>query len=104
MATLDLSNTRLAVLSACQTAVGDVDREGVYGMQRGFKQAGVGSIIASLWNVNDKSTARLMQVFYQKWLSGSSMQHALHEAVRVLRQEYPSPFYWAPFVLMDAEN
>ena len=104
VSTLDLSNTRLAVLSACQTAVGDVDREGVYGMQRGFKQAGVGSILASLWNVNDKSTARLMQVFYQKWLSGSSMQHALHEAVRVLRQEYPSPFYWAPFVLMDAEN
>ena len=104
VSTLDLRNTRLAVLSACQTALGDYNKEGVFGMQRAFKQAGVGSIIASLWNVNDKSTARLMQLFYQKWLAGTPMQQSLHEAVRMLRKEYASPYYWAPFVLMDAEN
>lgn len=104
VALLDLSHTRLAVLSACQTAVGDFSTEGVYGMHRGFKQAGVKSILASLWNVNDKSTARLMELFYEKWLSGTPMQKSLHEAVRELRKEYPSPFYWAPFVLMDADN
>ncbi len=104
VATLNLSHTRLAVLSACQTAVGRYDKEGVYGMHRGFKQAGVKSILASLWNVNDKSTARLMELFYEKWLSGTPMQQSLNEAVRELRKEYPSPFYWAPFVLMDAEN
>lgn len=104
VALLDLSNTRLAVLSACQTAVGDFSTEGVYGMHRGFKQAGVKSILASLWNVNDKSTARLMELFYDKWLSGSPMQQSLNEAIRELRKEYPSPFFWAPFVLMDAEN
>lgn len=104
VAQLDLSNTRLAVLSACQTAVGEHSIEGVYGMHRGFKQAGVKSILATLWNVNDKSTARFMELFYQRWLSGTPMQQSLHEAVTELRKEYPSPFYWAPFVLMDAEN
>ena len=104
VALLDLSHTRLAVLSACQTAIGDFSMEGVYGMHRGFKQAGVKSILASLWNVNDKSTARLMELFYEKWLSGMPMQQSLNEAVRELRKQYPSPFYWAPFVLMDAEN
>jgi CHAT domain-containing protein len=104
VALLDLSHTRLAVLSACQTAVGQYSMEGVYGMHRGFKQAGVKSILATLWNVNDKSTARLMELFYGKWLSGTPMQQSLNEAVRELRKEYPSPFYWAPFVLLDAEN
>lgn len=104
VAMLDLSNTHLVVLSACQTAVGEYSLEGVYGMHRGFKQAGVKSILATLWNVNDKSTARLMELFYQNWLSGTPMQQSLNEAVRELRREYPSPFYWAPFVLMDAEN
>ena len=104
VATLDLSKTRLAVLSACQTAVGEYSLEGVYGIHRGFKQAGVQSILATLWNVNDKSTARFMELFYQNWLSGTPMQQSLNDAIRELRREYPSPFYWAPFVLFDAEN
>ena len=104
VAKLNLNNTRLAVLSACQTATGHYSAEGVYGTHRGFKQAGVRSILGTLWNVNDKSTARLMELFYERWLSGMPMQQSLSEAVRELRKEYPSPFYWAPFVLMDAEN
>lgn len=107
VAMLDLTNTRLAVLSACETAVGEYDNigmEGVFGMHRGFKQAGVKSILASLWNVNDKSTALMMESFYRIWLSGQPMQAAFNEAVKELRKTYPSPFYWAPFVLMDAEN
>lgn len=104
VAQLNLDHTRLAVLSACRTAVGHYSKEGVYGMHRGFKQAGVKSILATLWNVNDKSTARLMELFYEKWLSGTPMQQSLNKSVKELRKEYPSPFYWAPFVLMDAEN
>lgn len=104
VALLDLNKTKLAVLSACRTAVGHYSTEGVYGMHRGFKQAGVKSILATLWNVNDKSTARLMELFYGKWLSGIPMQRSLNEAVKELRKDYPSPFFWAPFVLMDAEN
>lgn len=101
---LDLSNTQLTVLSACQTAVGHYSLEGVYGMHRGFKQAGVKSILASLWNVNDESTAQLMTLFYDKWLSGMPMQQSLREAVKELRRDYPSPYFWAPFVLMDGIN
>ena len=104
VALLDLSSTRLAVLSACQTAVGDYSREGVFGMHRGFKQAGVKSILATMWNVNDQSTARFMELFYQRWLSGMPMQQSFNEAVKDLRREYPSPYFWAPFVLMDAIN
>ena len=104
VAMLDLSSTRLAVLSACQTAVGEYSTEGVYGMHRGFKQAGVTSILGTMWNVNDKSTARFMELFYRRWLSGKPMQQSFDEAVRELRGEYPSPYYWAPFVLLDAEN
>ena len=101
---LDLSNTQLTVLSACQTAVGHYSLEGVYGMHRGFKQAGAKSILASLWNVNDESTAQLMTLFYDKWLSGMPMQQSLREAVKELRRDYPSPYFWAPFVLMDGIN
>ena len=104
VAQMNLGGTRLAVLSACRTAVGHYTIEGVYGMHRGFKQAGVTSILATLWNVNDKSTARLMSLFYSLWLTGKPMQQALGDALRQLRQEYPSPYYWAPFVLMDAED
>lgn len=104
VALLDLSSTQLAVLSACQTAVGDYSQEGVYGMHRGFKQAGVKSILATMWNVNDQSTARFMELFYQRWLSGTPMQQSFNEAVKDLRKEYPSPYFWAPFVLMDAIN
>lgn len=101
VALLDLSNTQLAVLSACQTAVGEYSGEGVFGMHRGFKQAGVKSIIATMWNVNDKSTARFMELFYQRWLTGMTMQQSFNEAVKDLRKEYPSPYFWAPFVLLD---
>ena len=102
VAALDLGNVRLAVLSACRTAVGYYSPEGVYGMHRGFKQAGVRSILATLWNVNDQSTSRLMELFYENWLAGDTMQCAFTNAIKALRKEFSSPFYWAPFVLMDA--
>ena len=102
VAALDLGNVRLAVLSACRTAVGYYSPEGVYGMHRGFKQAGVRSILATLWNVNDQSTSRLMELFYENWLAGDTMQCAFTNAIKALRKEFSSPIYWAPFVLMDA--
>ena len=102
VATLDLSHTQLAVLSACQTGVGNFSQEGVFGMYRGFKQAGVASIMASMWNVNDESTSCLMQGFYKGWLAGKSLHAAFAEAVQQVRSRYPSPYHWAAFVLIDA--
>lgn len=100
---LDLSRTDLVVLSACETALGDYSLEGVYGLQRGFKEAGVRSMILSLWNVNDRATSLFMQDFYRLWLGGRSKHEAFSQAVANLRATHPSPFFWAAFVLLDAE-
>lgn len=104
ISSLNLDGTRLVVLSACETALGGIGRDGVFGLQRGFKQAGVASICASLWSVNDASTSALMQRFYHHWLSeGDTMQAAMKKAMTEQRRETPSPCNWAPFVLLDAD-
>ena len=106
VASLNLSNTQLAVLSACETGLGASNMEGVYGLQRGFKQAGVRSLCASLWSVNDLSTAQLMQSFFRQWLSGKkgmTMQQAMITAMKEQRARTPEPYYWAPFVIYDAD-
>ena len=106
ISSMKLENTKLIVLSACETALGSFGTEGVFGLQRGFKQAGVRSICASLWSVDDLSTSQLMQSFYNIWLSkynGREMQKALRDAMLIQRTKTPSPEYWAPFVLYDAD-
>ncbi|HMZ45816.1 MAG TPA: CHAT domain-containing protein [Chitinophagaceae bacterium] len=97
---LNLSNTNLVVLSACETALGDImGNEGVYGLQRAFKLAGVKNIILSLWQVPDKETAELMTIFYNNYLSGKSINESFNLAQQSLRKKY-SPYYWAAFVLI----
>lgn len=106
ISTMNLGNTDLIVLSACETALGSLGTEGVFGLQRGFKQAGVKSICASLWSVDDLSTSQLMQLFYDLWLykyKGREMQKAMREAMIQQRTNTPSPENWAPFVLYDAD-
>ena len=98
---LDLSNTELVVLSACETALGDVKgSEGVFGLQRAFKMAGVKKMIVSLWQVPDKETAELMTAFYSYWLGGKTVEAAFTQAQADMRKKY-SPYYWAAFVLVE---
>jgi CHAT domain-containing protein/Flp pilus assembly protein TadD len=98
---LNLSNTELVVLSACETALGDVKgSEGVFGLQRGFKMAGVKKMIVSLWQVPDKETAELMTTFYAKWLNGKSLTESFYDAQSDMRKKYPA-YYWAAFVLVE---
>ncbi len=98
---LDLLNTNLVVLSACETGLGDVhDAEGVFGLQRAFKTAGVENLIVSLWKVPDAETSELMQLFYKNYLEGDSIRTAFRKAQRVMREKVP-PFYWAGFVLIE---
>ncbi|MCB0774767.1 MAG: CHAT domain-containing protein, partial [Chitinophagaceae bacterium] len=101
IAQLNLSNTELVVMSACETALGDIKgSEGVYGLQRAFKLAGVKKMIASLWKVPDKETAELMTDFYGYWMKGQTINEAFTHAQAEMRKKYP-PFYWAAFVLVE---
>ena len=81
----DLHTTELAVLSACQTGMGDIEEDGVAGLQRGLKKAGVQTMMISLWDVNDEATGMLMTTFYQGLLQGKSKQQALHDAQQHVR-------------------
>lgn len=105
---LDLGNTDLVVLSACNSAVGEISGEGVYGIQRGFKMAGASSILVTLREVDDRATQLLMTNFYTNIVDGKSAREALMEAIGFLRnykengeKPYSDPKYWAPFVLVD---
>jgi len=99
---MNLSNTDLVVLSACETGLGDINNsEGVFGLQRAFKLAGVNTIIMSLWNVLDQQTSMLMQSFYKHWLNGMNKHESFREAQKEVRQVYPGAYYWAGFVMVD---
>jgi CHAT domain-containing protein/tetratricopeptide (TPR) repeat protein len=99
---LDL-NAQLVVLSACESALGkEIRGEGLMGLTQGFLYAGADRVLASLWQIDDKSTAELFAAFYTKLLrEGARPSAALREAqLALLRSSSRSaPFYWAPFVL-----
>lgn len=101
IAQMNLSNTKLVVLSACETALGDIKgSEGVFGLQRAFKMAGVDKMIVSLWQVPDMETSLLMTKFYANWLGGAAIGDAFYQAQAEMRKTYP-PFNWAAFVLVE---
>ncbi len=97
---LDLSETELTVLSACETGLGDVSgSEGVFGLQRAFRMAGVDRMILSLWQVPDKETSEFMVAFYTHLCGGSSIEDAFSKVQKDMRQKY-DPYFWAAFVLV----
>jgi CHAT domain-containing protein len=98
-----LPNTKLVVMSACETGLGDIKgSEGVFGLQRAFKMAGVDYIIMSLWQVPDEQTSELIQAFYKNWIDGKPIREAFTAAQHKLKDEYrDSPFMWAAFVLIN---
>jgi len=100
---MNLSNTELVVLSACETGLGDIQgNEGVYGLQRAFKIAGAKYLIMSLWQVPDKQTSLLMTTFYKKWLEEKmAIPEAFREAQKELREAGLDPYQWAGFVLVE---
>lgn len=102
---MDLHGTELIVLSACETAQGDISSDGVFGLQRGFKKAGANSLLMSLWKVNDEATCLLMTEFYKNWISGMSKSVALKNAKSVVRAHkekgWDDPEFWAAFILLD---
>lgn len=127
MSDLDLTGVDFVVLSACQTAQGSVVDEGAAGMLRGLKNAGVGSVMVSLWSVDDTSTMLFMTEFYRQLNAGKSRSEAYAKAQEYLKNHvkriskrnfsaaklaseksdktieirYEDPYYWAPFILID---
>lgn len=128
ISSLDLSGVEFVVLSACQTAKGEIFDEGSAGLIRGFKNAGVKTVMATLWEVNDLSTMCFMREFYKGLNTGMTKYEAFRNAQDFLKTQplvtyHPTfspatlskgkrfttrefhmsaPYYWAPFILVDA--
>ncbi|MBU8935033.1 MAG: CHAT domain-containing protein [candidate division Zixibacteria bacterium] len=105
---MNLSGTDLVVLSACESALGEVQTgEGVYGLRRSFQMAGARTVVSSLWSVPDKQTAQVMEELYklldrQTGLSlATQMQQLSIERLKDLRRKSlpDHPFLWAAFIV-----
>lgn len=101
IADLDLSGTEMVVLSACETGIGDLGNDGVFGLQRAFKLSGVKTIVMSLWEVDDKVTSLFMTKMYQALLNGKERHESFEEAKQSVKSAYHDPYYWAPFIMLD---
>ncbi len=100
IAIMDLRNLELMVLSACETGLGDIQgSEGVYGLQRSMKMAGVKNIIMSLWQVPDNETKEFMVKFYSFLLESKDINDSFRKAQMHMSKKYDA-FYWAAFVLI----
>ena len=103
VAKMNLRECDLVALSACETGLGKLGTDGVFGLQRGFKNAGVHTLLMSLKNVYDTSTAELMISFYRYLMAGVSKREALKKAQQDVRAKgYKDAKYWASFILLDA--
>nr|MBA2258563.1 CHAT domain-containing protein [Acidobacteriota bacterium] len=104
---LDLWGTRMAVLSACETGLGETRRgDGVYGLRRALVVAGAESQVMSLWQVSDEGTRALMTDFYTKLKAGVARSAALREVqLQMLRSgARKHPYYWSSFILSGADG
>ncbi|MCA4900715.1 MAG: CHAT domain-containing protein [Bacteroidota bacterium] len=100
VAQMDLNKTRLVVLSACETGLGEVQSgEGVWGLQRAFQLAGASEVMGSLWKISDEATVTYMNAFYSALLGGKTTSQAYKEAMQKTKSIYPQPYYWGAFVL-----
>jgi CHAT domain-containing protein len=105
LASLDLSEAQLVVLSACETASGKLQAgEGVLGLRRALAIAGARTAVMSLWPVQDEATREWMVEFYRSRLSGGSTADSVRRAALAIKKarghagKDTHPFYWAAFV------
>ncbi len=102
---INLASVDMVVLSACETGLGTISNEGIYGLQRGLKRAGAGCIVMSLWKVDDDATSLFMTSFYKFLTEGLTKQQSFVLAQNAVKSEstgkYKDPEYWAAFVMLD---
>jgi len=104
---LNLYGTNLVVLSACETGVGEIEAgEGVYGLRRSFQEAGVRTVVNSLWPVSDEGTMNLMTGFYTNIQNGINPRQALRDSkLHMLHQEsWAHPYFWSAFVMVGPRS
>ena len=103
---MSLYDCDLVVLSACESGLGKLGNDGVFGLQRGFKNAGVDAMLVSLNEVADRATADMMIAFYRNLFDGNGFtrQQALRRAQEEIRRQYPADTTWASFILIDSFN
>ena len=105
IATMDLSNVDLAVISACKSALGDFDWKGVNGLMRSFKNAGVKSLVMTTDDVVDYVSGEVWKSFFMYLVQGKSKRESLLNAIKDVSSShcgfYSSPKYWTPFILID---
>ena len=104
---LDLFGTKLVVLSACETGLGEIhEGEGIYGLRRSFQEAGVGEIVSSLWEVSDAGTKALMTTFYRLLVEGYSAREALRKAqIALMRSpQWGYPYVWSAFTVFGQNS
>ena len=102
---LNLSGTKLVVLSACETGLGEIhEGEGVYGLRRSFQEAGVAEVISSLWEVSDAGTQALMTSLYERILAGVPAREALRDTQLELMDspEWGYPYVWSAFMIVGS--
>jgi CHAT domain-containing protein len=98
----NVQGTKLVVLSACDSGLGEIRREeGVFGLSRAFKMAGAKTLLLSLWEAPDEETAEFMTDFYRRWLNGKSLREAFWKTRDKMRKRYTDPQKWAGFVLWE---
>lgn len=99
---MDLSNTKLLTLSACQTGLAETnDIDGSDGLLRAFKVAGVNKVIMSLWKISDDATSYFMTQFYRNLIITGNPWEALNTTIAIIKKDMPDPYYWAPFILVE---
>lgn len=103
---MNLSGLDLFVMSACQTGLGRISYDGVWGLQRGVKKAGGNSIIMTLWDVDDEIASNFMGTFYQELLQGKGKLQSFENAKKSIRNISGDDNYdsWASFILLDGKE
>jgi CHAT domain-containing protein len=93
--------SKLVTLSGCATGMNFVSAgDELLGLQRGLFCAGASSLLLSLWDVHDETTAKLMEAFYATYIDSQDLAGSLQTAMKRLREENPHPYFWASFALV----
>lgn len=100
IADMDLSSVDMVVLSACQTALGDFSGDGIFGLQRGFKQAGAGTIVMTLWTIDSEMAQYMITEFYRNLIGGMERHEAFRDAQTKTKNAFPDKD-WAAFIMLD---